>query len=228
LARSALHLPAVILSLLVFIHASSAAGQAPGYAEIAFPSDGEGLAGIVTIIGTANHPAFASYELTFAYQDDPTATWFLLSEPVTTPVLDDRLGLWDTTAISAGVYQLRLRVNLEDGRFLQAVVPNLRIGEPASPTADPARPGRFTPLPEGRAPETAPSATPPVVAEMNETRATPAWTALQAGGIGGATLVVLLGAYTLLIPQVRLYLARRQHRRLHRRGDWSRRSRRRR
>lgn len=106
---------------------SSAAAQVPGYAEITRPVPGEALTGLVTIYGTADHPAFVGYDLAFAYADNPTDTWFSLGEPVHISVLDGRLGLWDTTAIADGDYLLRLRVWLEDGTALEAIVRNLRV-----------------------------------------------------------------------------------------------------
>jgi 1A family penicillin-binding protein len=78
-------------------------------AEIQQPLDGDVLAGLASVTGTAAGPAFASYALEALIEglwapimpDTPT---------VFTPALG-LLGTWDTTALPNGVYTLRLLVN---------------------------------------------------------------------------------------------------------------------
>lgn len=123
----------VLIVLLGSIAPASGLAQAPGFADITHPQSGEALTGLVTIEGSAAHPAFLSYELAFAYETNPTDTWFILVDQVSTPVTDGRLGLWDTTGISDGVYQLRLRVHLENGGMLEAVAEGLRIRNTSTP-----------------------------------------------------------------------------------------------
>ena len=94
---------------------------------IRFPTSGSALQGVVTIEGRAEHPDFAYYELSFAYADLSSPTWFLISERSNTPVSSGPLGLWDTTGIIDGNYHLRLEVFLSDGTTLTALVENLRI-----------------------------------------------------------------------------------------------------
>ncbi|MGD8822838.1 MAG: hypothetical protein PVG63_07030 [Anaerolineales bacterium] len=94
---------------------------------ILYPSEGEALQGVVTIEGSANHPDFSYYALSFTYADLSSPTWFPLSEPSRTPVTSGALGLWDTTSITDGNYILRLQVFLLDGSTLEAVVENVRI-----------------------------------------------------------------------------------------------------
>ena len=141
---------------------SQAAAQAPGYADIHEPIGGEAIDGVVTIEGSASHPSFVSYDLSFAHLDNPTETWFLIGDAVHTPVTDGRLGLWDTTGITDGFYTLRLRVHLNNNIMLESFVEGLRIRNstpietstpqpgrvPATPTiALPTRTPRSTPLP---------------------------------------------------------------------------------
>ena len=116
---------------------SSALAQAPGYADITHPQQGEAIFGLVTIEGSAAHPSFAYYELYFAYQPNPSDTWFPIMQPIQTPVTDGRLGIWDTTGITDGDYQLRLIVWLETGNSLEAIVSDLRIRN-TTPTETPA------------------------------------------------------------------------------------------
>jgi hypothetical protein len=94
------------------------------------------LNGVVTLEGSATHPAFLSYSLAFAYDPNPTETWFPLGEALEIEVSQDRLGLWDTTQISDGLYQLKLTVLLEDGSRLESITRALRVSND-SPTPAP-------------------------------------------------------------------------------------------
>lgn len=119
---------AILMSLAVAAQFPlNANAQAPGFADITRPSRGEALTGLVTIEGSAAHPSFVSYELAFAFEDDPTGTWFPIIDDVQTPVTDGRLGIWDTTGITDGNYKLRLRVVLKSGAALEALVEGLRV-----------------------------------------------------------------------------------------------------
>jgi hypothetical protein len=101
--------------------------QAPGYAEILEPGGGEAVYGVFTINGSASHPSFQAYQLSFALSDDPTETWFLLGEPQTNPVIEDGIGLWDTTGITDGDYRLRLEVFLENDQTIVTVIEGVRV-----------------------------------------------------------------------------------------------------
>ena len=80
-------------------------------------------------------PVFLSAQLDFAYASDPTNTWFTI-QPLSQPVADSTLALWDTTLITDGDYILRLRVNFEDGTFQEVTVP-IKIGNDVLPTQTP-------------------------------------------------------------------------------------------
>jgi hypothetical protein len=121
----------------------------------------------VAILGTATHPRFQRYELAFAYDPDPTGTWFTIQEPVTTPMAAGLLGQWDTRGIADGLYVLRLRVYTSDRDYVEALVRGVRVqnaiaaGPPEAPTATstslPAAPGAPTATVE-------PTATAPLIA----------------------------------------------------------------
>ena len=64
--------------------------------------------------------------MAFGYQDDPTATWFLIEQSAE-PVKKGLIASWDTSTITDGEYQLRVRVILADGKVAEAIVPNLRV-----------------------------------------------------------------------------------------------------
>ena len=136
--------------------------QAPGYADITSPVDRQPIQGYFTIEGSASHPFFEAYDLAFAYQNDPTQTWFMISDPIHQAVTNGPLAIWDTTGITDGNYRLCLRVFLSNGTALQVIVEGLRVrnytaietsppgAAAVSPTATIAQPTptpRPTPLP---------------------------------------------------------------------------------
>ena len=86
-----------------------------GAAEIADPQPGQALRGVVLIRGTADHPAFDHYEVSFAYEPNPTASWFAIEAAGGAAVPGGQLADWDTTQIADGAYQLRLQVFVTTG-----------------------------------------------------------------------------------------------------------------
>lgn len=195
--------------------------QIPGFAELTSPQSGEVVTGLVTLRGTADHPAFSRFEVQFAYADDETGTWFSIGEPVDTPVIDGRLALWDTAGITDGDYTLRLLVWLQDGRPLEAVVPDVRVRNYTSPpTPAPARSGSDLPTATTPALSAAvePTATPAAPPASEPSPPSPFWGGAAAG------LIVLAGVavYALAGPPARAYLAHLRMRQLHRRIDRSR------
>ena len=109
----------VLASPVLVSHARS------GDPVIVAPRPGDVLQGAVTIVGSSDVTGFASAEVSFAFADDPTGTWFLItmnSQPVGTT-----LATWDTTVITDGNYVLRLRVTLTDGSLREAIVSGLRV-----------------------------------------------------------------------------------------------------
>ncbi len=200
--------------------------QVPGFAEITSPSQGQALSGVVTIEGTAFHPAFQAYGVSFAYDPNPTNTWFPIGDQVAAPVSDSRLAVWDTSGLTSGTYQLRLTVYLEDGKTLESSVGGLLIGS-RTPSATPASSPTVTSISE--------TAIEPGVPPQNGSlspfaQPTPADTLLQVlkvGAISAAAVLLLLGMYAGLRPRVRAYLGSVQNRRLdpkrrsRRRGDRS-------
>jgi hypothetical protein len=105
---------------------SETAQGTPAQVIIGSPSAGQALQGNISISGTTDLPGFQSSELTFAYSQDSTNTWFLIAES-NTPVREGELARWDTTTLTDGEYALRLVVNLADGGQVSARVPDLRV-----------------------------------------------------------------------------------------------------
>lgn len=103
---------------------------------ITSPQNGETLRGQVQITGSIDYPTFAFAELAFTYASDAADTWF----PIQTfpqPFSETDLAVWDTTAVTDGDYQLRLRITLQDGTLLDFTITDLKIRnqEAATPTA---------------------------------------------------------------------------------------------
>src|SRR5512143_3282507 len=110
-------LPRLLVAVLTlgsaFVAARPAAAQAPAGPVITSPAEGEILKGLVMVNGVTDIPNFASAELDFAYDPDPTGSWFTL-QTSSLPVTGGVIAIWDTTAVSDGDYILRLRVTLLD------------------------------------------------------------------------------------------------------------------
>ena len=98
----------------------------PGGPTITTPLPGDALQGMVTVVGSSAIPGFVSAELAFSYINDPTGTWFLITT-LSQPVVNQGLTTWDTSSITDGNYNLRLRVFLTDGNLLDILVSNLRV-----------------------------------------------------------------------------------------------------
>jgi hypothetical protein len=106
---------------------------------ISSPVAGQVVRGQVSIAGTSEAPGFVSSELAFSYAGDPTGTWFVL-QTSGLGVTNEVLAVWDTTSISDGDYDLRLRVSLQDSTFLEASVMGLQVRNytaPPTPTPEP-------------------------------------------------------------------------------------------
>ena len=90
------------------------------------PENGQVVQGLVILSGTVTVLGFSSYDLSFAYQDDPTGTWFTLHNS-SLPVFEGELGTWDTTTLTDGDYTLRLRVFLLDGGVQEIMVSDIHV-----------------------------------------------------------------------------------------------------
>lgn len=94
--------------------------------EIHEPRPGQALQGSVRILGSTNIRNFSHSELAFAYQENPTDTWFLLAES-DQGVVNEVLAIWDTSEITDNVYQLRLMVTTKDNQKHVYMVEGLRV-----------------------------------------------------------------------------------------------------
>ncbi len=175
------------------------------------PTGGQALQGASTITGSTDLAGFQRYELHFAYQNNPTGTWFLIAES-DTPVENGALAQWDTTTISDGDYSLRLTVTLQDGSQQSAIVEGLRVRNytlietvtptPVPPTATmapatqhPTSTATSTSAPSSTPPEYTATPLPPNPAALSKEQAL---LSLGKGALGGLAAFVILGLYQAL------------------------------
>ncbi|RMG71364.1 MAG: PKD domain-containing protein, partial [Chloroflexi bacterium] len=88
------------------------------------PIPGNVVSGNVQVIGSATHPQFLQYQLEYGPDPNSANLWYPITGAVQSPIFNGLLGIWNTTVIPDGVYQLRLRVFLRDGTDWGTVVVN--------------------------------------------------------------------------------------------------------
>jgi hypothetical protein len=127
-----------VLALAVFsISASAFCIQADEFLRIDSPVSNETVYGNVEITGTAAVPGMMRYRVEFAYDPDPTGTWFLIAEGIQ-PVKDGLLAEWDTTLVSEGDYALRIAAYFADGSIRETVTRGIRVRHNTSPALVPS------------------------------------------------------------------------------------------
>ena len=115
-----------VILLVIFLFPQPVLAQEGADLAISSPEADQIVQGLVIVSGTVTVLGFSSYELSFAYKDDPTETWFTLQNS-SLPVFEGELGAWDTTTLTDGDYSLRLRVFLLDGSAQETIVTDLRV-----------------------------------------------------------------------------------------------------
>ncbi len=98
----------------------------PVQVSLISPIDGQAVQGKVIIQGNTAIEGFKFAELSFAYSGTPPLTWFLIhtsEQPVTNGILAE----WDTSTITDGLYDLQLKVLLENGDVITTNVKKLRV-----------------------------------------------------------------------------------------------------
>jgi hypothetical protein len=153
---------AAIVVILGLVWAVVPAWQAPlaqMLGQITSPRDRASVRGLVPVEGSATHPQFQKYEIHYGPEPNPGDQWIPLGgSPFTVPVVQGRLGLWDTTIIPDGIYSLRLRVVRLDGNYDEYYVRGIQVAN-ARPTETPTP----RPSPTVSGPTDTPAPTPTVV-----------------------------------------------------------------
>jgi len=131
----------VVVILVCFLWVGQLYAQDAPQIEITTPTTGDTLFGLIEITGTASAPNFDRYSLEWSNAQNPDV-WLPIQQPVSQQVTASVLGQWDTvgSAVPDGVYQIRLRMFLQDETVETVEITNLRVAN-AEPTQIP------TPIP---------------------------------------------------------------------------------
>jgi hypothetical protein len=97
--------------------------------QITYPGNGDHLAGVVEVRGTASLPDFSFYKFEIQWPDSDE--WVTL-QSFEVPVAGGLLGPWDTTTLAPGLYKFRLVVVDNTSNFPEPCVINVVI-EPPTP-----------------------------------------------------------------------------------------------
>ncbi len=95
---------------------------------ITSPKPGTEVSGVVDLQGTANTPNFGFYKYEVAPLNSDT--WATISAGRSV-VINGQLGIWDTTTLTPGDYQLRLVVTDNQGQVLPPCIIPLRVAPPS-------------------------------------------------------------------------------------------------
>jgi hypothetical protein len=134
----------IILIVLISFSLLQPAHAAPQWqgqdiAQITSPTEGQAIAGLVTITGSADHPEFLRWELAYGPDPNPNDAWQPFTEG-NQPVLNGSIGTWNTGVVADGGYMLRLRVIRKDSNYSEAFVRGLKVSNSAplgTPTSIP-------------------------------------------------------------------------------------------
>jgi hypothetical protein len=152
----------IALACVVLIVPVLIAPLAQVQGQITSPRDRASVRGLVPVEGSANHPEFQKYEVHFGPEPNPGDQWTpLAGSPFTVPVMQGRLGLWDTTVIPDGVYSLRLRLVRLDGNYDEYFVRGIQVANTLPVETDTPEPSPTSATPEE--PTATPTSTPTVV-----------------------------------------------------------------
>ena len=117
----------IVWSLFLYLSLLAPNGQQAQFGvNITAPRAGQALQGLVEIHGSSAVEGFSAYRLDFSFADDPTATWFMITQSEQ-PVEDGTLGEWDTSALTDGSYTLRLTVARQGADPLVVQIEGLRV-----------------------------------------------------------------------------------------------------
>ncbi len=145
------------LGLLLLAGPLSQVVQGQAFGQITSPRDRAAVRGLVPIEGSATHTEFQKYEIHYGPEPNPGGQWTpLAGSPFTVPVVQGRLGLWDTTIIPDGIYSLRLRLVRLDGNYDEYFVRGIQVLN-TQPTDTPTP--QATPTPAAPTDTPAPTAT---------------------------------------------------------------------
>jgi len=94
--------------------------------SISYPKPNQAVQGLVKITGSTNIHDFSHATLEFAYQANPTNTWFPIAES-DQGVVNDLLATWDTSTITDNIYILKLTVTTKTNQVFTYTVEGIRV-----------------------------------------------------------------------------------------------------
>ncbi|MCB0208422.1 MAG: hypothetical protein KDJ52_03810 [Anaerolineae bacterium] len=96
------------------------AQQGEDIGVISSPSSNATVQGVVSVVGSADHPSFQFYIVEFSPEPSSGDQWQIIGAIREQPVINGQLATWDTTSLADGTYTLRLRVVRLDGNYTEA------------------------------------------------------------------------------------------------------------
>ncbi|KAB2905421.1 MAG: hypothetical protein F9K27_05150 [Anaerolineae bacterium] len=119
----------------------------PNAIGLTSPASGTTVRGNIAIFGSASHPQFVQYALEYGPDPNPSGLWYpITTVPITSIVLNNALGVWNTTTVRDGNYQIRLHVWLSDGRQDFRTVTNIQVRNAAPTQPAPNNPPLLAPI----------------------------------------------------------------------------------
>lgn len=106
---------------------ASASGCVPDEIMVTSPEPGQEVSGTVTLVGTVDVDNFGFYKYEFSSQGVETWTTVSAGRDL---IINGDLGLWDTSSLTPGDYQLRLEVTDNQGQVYPACVVPIRVRAP--------------------------------------------------------------------------------------------------
>jgi len=106
----------------------------PGQIQIIIPENGEEIRGVIPVVGTANIENFGFYKFEIKRPDE--TTWLTI-QAGNLPVIDSKLGDWDTSRLTPGDYQLALVVVDNQAKSSNPCIVQVRVSRPPDETLEP-------------------------------------------------------------------------------------------
>lgn len=113
--------------------------------EITHPKEGDSVAGIVPIIGTALMHGYLKYDVHVSPAGLDSWQWLGSSFDI---VREDAIYRWDTSTIPDGLYDVRVRVSRLDGGSSDAFLRTIEVRNANPPTPTPVLNAAGTPIPQ--------------------------------------------------------------------------------
>lgn len=135
--------------------------------EIRHPRSGDAAAGFMEIRGYAVANNFRRYDVHIAVASSESWQWLTTNF---TPVYDDVIYILNTTSYADGLYDLRVRVLQDNGRYTETFIRNLEIRNANPPTATLATNdlGTAYPTPTPTIPTATPTWTPEFISNISD------------------------------------------------------------